>query len=628
MKMNKDQEEFIAHIAYNLRVSSLISTTHAGSGHPTSCLSAAEIVATIFFYAMQFDPHDPTNPDNDRFILSKGHAAPLLYAVWKELGVLNEQDLLSIRQFNSNLEGHPTSRFSRSEAATGSLGQGLSIAVGMALAGRLDKKSFSVYVLMGDMETIEGSVWEAAELASYYRLNRLIAIVDCNELGQSEYTPNHDNITSYIAKFTAFGWHTLIVNGHCIQDLMESFDAAKQLQEKPIIILAKTIKGCGIKKIEGKMGLHGKTLNKDQLKEALIELKTNYIDSMEKKFSYCWKPALPITSNNNTINKTKGSNLSHHQPYDYKKEHHVATRKAYGEALALLGNSNHNIVALDAEVKNSTYAELFEKNHPKRFFQSFIAEQNMIGMATGLSLRGKIPFVSTFGAFFTRAYDQIRMAAIGRVPLRLVGSHAGVSIGEDGPSQMGLEDIAIMSCLPNSAILYPCDGVSTQALVSLMAERDEGITYLRTTRQETPNIYKNDEIFLLGGCKILCQSTRDIASIVAAGITLHEALKAYDMLKRENIFVTVIDAYCIKPLDSNTIISSARKSNNTIITVEDHYLEGGLGQLVAYAVRNEGLHITSLAVTQLPRSGSPNDLMAYEQIDASAIVNAVKSLSD
>ncbi len=612
-------ESFLAHIAYNVRVSSLKATTQAGSGHPTSCLSAADIMAVTFFYAMHFDPQNPNNPNNDRFILSKGHAAPALYAIWKELGILSEQDLLTLRTFNSPLEGHPTARFSRSEAATGSLGQGLSIGIGMALEAHLDKRDFYTYVLMGDMETTEGSVWEAAELASYYRLNNLVGIVDCNALGQSTHTMSGHDVEPYVKKFAAFGWEPLVVDGHSIGALMNVFDQAKK-SIKPVMIVAKTIKGYGIPSIADKEGFHGKALNKEELARALDEMQKKFYQAATFTSTFAWKPHIP------TSEKVSSLPVVTLPKSAYDKKETIATRKAYGQALCMLGDVCKEVVSLDAEVKNSTYAEFFAEKYPDRFFQSFIAEQNMIGMAVGLAARGKIPFVSTFGAFFSRAYDQVRMAAIGQSPLRLVGSHAGVSIGEDGPSQMALEDIAIMRCLINSAVLYPCDAVSTHALVGLMANRHEGITYLRTTRAATPVIYEVNEQFEIGGCKILRRSNQDKVCIVAAGITVFEALKAYEILKRENIDCSVIDLYSIKPLDRETLLNTARQSGNTIITVEDHYLEGGLGQAVMYALKNEQINSTCLAVTKLPRSGKPEELMHYEEIDAAAIVRVAKEM--
>lgn len=567
---------------------------------------------------MHFDPKNPYNPDNDRFILSKGHASPVLYAAWKELGVLSDDDLMTYRQFNSILEGHPTPRFSRNEAATGSLGQGLSIGVGMALSARLDALDFYTYVLLGDSECAEGSVWEAAELAAFYKLDNLIALLDCNRLGQSAQTMEGHHAVSFAQKFTAFGWYAIIIDGHDMREIIEAFDQAKKIQGQPVIIIAKTFKGYGVEKAEDKEGFHGKVFTPQELPSILAALKVRFKDFV-KNSDYKWIPHIPSEHD-----KPQPSHMIVAPAPDYKLNEKIATRKAFGQALAAVGTHAQDIVSLDAEVKNSTYAEIFEQKFPERFIQCFIAEQNMIGMAVGLALRGKIPFVSTFAAFFTRAFDQIRMAAISHAPLRLVGSHAGVSIGQDGPSQMGLEDITMIRTIPDSIIFYPCDAVSTYKLVELMANHHTSISYLRTTRAETPVLYAPDTHFVLGGCTVLRHSAEDVAVIVAAGITVFEALKAYEQLSKEGTFVTVIDLYSIKPLDASTVLKYARLARNTVITAEDHYLEGGLGEAVVYALKNTGISIDCLAVTKIPRSGKPDELLAFEGIDAGCIVKKVK----
>lgn len=646
-------QQFIEHTAYNMRVSILKMTTEAGSGHPTSALSAADIVATLFLYAMQFDPKNPNNPNNDRFILSKGHACPVLYAIYKELGVLNEKELLTYRDFDSVLEGHPTPRFSYSEAATGSLGQGLSIGLGMALAARLDKRDYYTYVMLGDSECAEGSVWEAIELAAYYKTHNLIAILDENRLGQSTPTMYGHNSEKWEKRFAAFGWKTFTVFGHDIQELMAVFDQAKKVQNQPVMIIAKTYKGYGVEQAEDAMGYHGKPFSKEELPQILQKLRTRFADAANP-IKYDWKPKVPsadrldstsglalrsprtasgpvaLSESRANEESRESSRMGATAPIKlpqstYKLGDKIKTREVYGEALAALGFVNNQVVSLDAEVKNSTYAEIFENAHPDRFFQCFIAEQNMMGMAVGMQARGKIPFASTFACFLTRAFDQIRMAAIGQASLRICGSHAGVSIGEDGPSQMGLEDIAMIRAVPTSIVLYPCDATSTYKLVEVMANRNDGISYLRTTRMATPVIYDTTKEFSIGGCQVLKESATDQCCIVAAGVTLHEALKAYELLKKENITVSVIDAYSVKPLDSATIAQTAYASNNRIITVEDHYLEGGLGQTVAYELRNSGISIECLAVTKMPRSGKPEELLAFEGIDAAAIVAKVKA---
>lgn len=616
------QKKFIEHKAYKLRFESLRMTSKAGSGHPTSALSAADLVAAIFFYAMQFDPNNFNNLDNDHFILSKGHASPVLYAVWKELGKLTDNQLLTYRQFGSELEGHATLRFPYAEAATGSLGIGLSIGAGIALADRLDERQNHCYVMMGDSELTEGSIWEAAEIAAFYKLNKLIGIVDCNRLGQSTETIHGYHAQRYAQKFEAFGWKALVIDGHDMLQIISALDKARSSQDHPTIIIAKTIKGYGVDRVENKEGFHGKAFTPDELKEILPQLEQRFASAAANGHSYKWEPLLPEKSKNNEPCSMPIQIKDCH----YKKGEMIATRKAYGQSLAALGAACKQVVSLDAEVKNSTFAEIFEEKYPERFFQCFVAEQNMVSMGVGFARCNKLPFISTFACFFSRAHDQIRMAAIGASLLRLCGSHAGVSIGQDGPSQMGLEDIAMMSALPESMVLYPSDAVSTHALVNQMANYTSGISYLRTTRGQTPVIYDVNEQFPVGGCKVIKSTGADSALIIGAGITLHEALKAYDLLIKEGISISVIDLYSIKPLDAKTIEQVATRSGDRIITVEDHYLQGGLGQAVTFALRNTALEIHCLAVTQLPMSGKPEELLAWAGIDAAAIVKKVKTL--
>lgn len=613
--MNK---ELLEHLAYCLRVDSIRATTAAGSGHPTSCLSAADIVASLFFKIMEYNPNNPQQLNNDRFILSKGHAAPLLYAAFKQLGVVSDEQLLTLRKIDSVLEGHPTFRFYHSEAATGSLGCGLSIGLGMALAGRLDEKNYYTYVLLGDSECAEGSVWEAAELAAHYKANRLIAIVDLNRLGQTGQTMNGHNTQAFINKFTAFGWDVLEVDGHNITKLVDAFKKAKQSTEKPTVLIAKTFKGYGIDKIQDQENYHGVAFKPEELDEVLQKLEKRF-SSAAQYSDKKWEQKLPEFCNE----RVTCADFSLPLP---DLSHEIATRQGYGDALTIAGSVCPEIVCLDAEVNNSTFSNTFKDQHPYRFFQCFIAEQNMVGMAIGLANRGKIPFVSTFGAFLTRAFDQIRMAAIGKSTLRLSGSHCGVSIGQDGPSQMALEDIAIMRTIPESVIFYPCDAVSTFKMVAAMANHHDGISYIRTTRQTSKNIYTETEKFKIGGCKVLHKSDTAQALIVAAGVTVHEALKAQEILQSEGIEIAVIDLYCVKPLDTKTLTTIAKQSGNKLITVEDHYLEGGLGQAVASALVNEGIKIINLAVTELPRSGKPEELRAWAGIDADAIVNICKKM--
>lgn len=629
MSTNTDIKHFLEHRAYNMRVNSLKMTSRAGSGHPTSALSAADLVAALFFYGMGYDADNPYNPNNDRFVLSKGHASPIFYAAWKEAGVLADKDLEGYRLINSVLEGHPTLRFEYTEAATGSLGMGLSIGAGMALYAKRFKRSFLTYVLLGDSELTEGSIWEAAAVSAYYKLNNLIALIDVNRLGQSTETIHGYHLDRYKEKFEAFGWRVIEIDGHDMQQIMSALDKAQERNDHPTIIIAKTIKGYGVDQVENKEGFHGKAFKPQEL-EGILEV-------MKEKFN---SAATYDTTKEITA---KGRYAQWHQEDETEADERdqsaclgvdigdpryplgdkIPTRKAYGQALIEVGRACENVVSLDAEVKNSTFAELFEEKFPDRFVQCFIAEQNMVSMGVGMQRRGAVPFISTFGAFFSRAFDQIRMAAIGTSALRLVGSHAGVSIGQDGPSQMALEDIALMRSLPDSVVLYPSDAVSTHKLVEIMAEYNQGITYLRTTRMATPVIYDVSTAFKIGGCHLVRNSDTDAVCAIGAGVTLFEILKAYDALQKKGITVSVIDLYSIKPLDAKTIIKTAQASNNKIITVEDHYLQGGIGQAVTYAVRNEGFTIECLAVTKLPRSGKPQELLAYEGIDAQSIEQTI-----
>ncbi|MFN4179590.1 MAG: transketolase [Armatimonadota bacterium] len=606
-----------------LRRHAVETTTLAGSGHPTTCLSAADIVATLFFTTFRFDVPNPDNPLNDRFVLSKGHAAPLLYAVWAEAGAFPIEHLKTLRRIDSELEGHPTPRFKWAEVATGSLGQGLSIANGMALAAKMDKLPYRVYALLGDGEVAEGGVWEAIAFASYYKLDNLTVIVDVNRLGQSAPTMLQHDLETYARRFEAFGWHAIIVDGHDVEQLISAFEQAKNVKGKPTVILAKTIKGKGVSFLEDKEGWHGRPLPKDLAEKALAELAlTDEQVSLARSLKV--KPPANGVPNLSTLPENWHRSIEFPR---YELGQQVATREAYGDGLVALGKVNPQIVALDGDVKNSTFSEKFMAAFPERFVECFIAEQNMIGTAVGLATRGKIPFASSFACFLMRAYDFIRMAGIGTANIKLCGSHAGVSIGEDGPSQMGLEDIAAMRAIPRSVVLYPCDAVSTVKLVAEMAKY-QGIAYLRTTRPKTPVIYSNDEEFPIGGCKVLRSSPNDVVTVVAAGITVFEALKAYEALANEGIKIRVIDLYSVKPLDEATLVRSALETNRTIITVEDHYPEGGIGDAVASAVSKEGIKVYKLAVNDLPRSGKPDELMDMFGISAKHIIETVKRLSE
>jgi len=611
--MNDIDIEGLKGIANQLRIHSINATTAAGSGHPTSCCSAADIVAALFFGHMRYDPKNPHYYNNDRFILSKGHAAPLLYAAWAETGLFPTEDLLKLRQLGSDLEGHPTPRLPFVDVATGSLGQGLSVGVGMALCARLDNLDYRTYVLLGDGECAEGSVWEAASLAGIYRLNNLVAVVDVNRLGQSQPTAFEHNLDIYKHRFEAFGWRTEEIDGHDIEEIVEVL-AAAGLGTQPLVILAKTLKGGGVSFLQDKDGWHGRALTKEESARALAELQPSARSGIGSPIP---QPAqLPAPNN-----EAPGS----YPPLDFKMGDSVATREAYGIALARIGETDQRIVALDGDTKNSTYSDKFYKKFPNRFTECFIAEQNMVGTATGFGSRGKVPFVSTFACFFTRAFDQIRVAGISMANLKLVGSHVGVSIGEDGPSQMGLEDLAMMRSVAGSVVLYPSDAVSTGKLVEQMAAH-KGICYLRTSRPKTLVIYDNGEQFPIGGAKVVRQSTGDKLTVVAAGVTLFEALKAADELKNAGTGITVIDAYSIKPLAKETIREAAQKTNNVIITVEDHYSQGGLGDAVAGELSAEGVKVHKLAVSELPHSGKAEELLAKYGIDAAAIVTKVKEL--
>ncbi len=600
--------------ATNLRIHSLLSTSEAGSGHPTTCLSAADIVSALFFHAMRYDCDNAQNPNNDRFILSKGHAAPLLYAAYAEAGIIPTDDLLTLRQIDSILEGHPTPRFDWTEVATGSLGQGLSLGLGMALNGKyLDKSDYRVYVLLGDGETAEGGVWEAAALASHYKLNNLIGIIDVNALGQSQRTMYAFDIDTYCQRFEAFGWQTIGIDGHEYDEILPALEKAKDSTDKPTMIVAKTFKGQGVSFLANEDDWHGKAVPKgEELDKALAELGPLNTD-------------IPLEIESPKPIKKQVSTVKECVPPEYEPDEEVATRGGYGTGLAKLGAANPNVVALDGDTKNSTYAEQFMNLYPDRFFEMFIAEQNLVGAGIGLAKRGKIPFVSTFAAFLSRAYDQIRMSAISQANIKYAGSHCGVSIGEDGPSQMGLEDIAMFRAIPNSVVLYPSDAVSAERLVAEAAAH-EGIVYLRTSRPKTPILYGIDESFPIGGSKVVKKSDQDKVTIVTAGITLHEALKAHETLNADGVSIRIIDLYSIKPIDTQTLLSAAADTNDTIITVEDHYPEGGLGDAVLDAVATEGISVHKLAVTGIPRSGKPDELLELHGISANAIVQKVKDV--
>ena len=603
-------ENKLTEVSKLLRYYILLSTSKAGSGHPSSSLSAVELMTALteggFF---KYDLDDPSFSRNDRLIFSKGHASPLLYSLWTAMGAIKASELMTLRDFDSNLEGHPTPRFKYCEAATGSLGQGLSIGFGMALNAKyLSKTPYNTFVLLGDSEMAEGSVWETMQLASYYKLDNLTAIIDVNGLGQTGRTMYGRDTKAYSQRISAFGWETIEVDGHDFKQILEAYSKIGKGEGKPLMIIASTIKGKGVSFIENMPGWHGKALSSSELKKALEE-----IGEINKKVK------INIEKPNNFLKQEIKTIFPEKISSDSDK---ISTRKAYGNALVNIFDKFPEIVVLDAETSNSTFSETFKKAIPQRYFEMFIAEQNMTGAAAGLSLRGKIPFISTFAAFFTRAYDQIRMSAYSNANIKFVGSHAGVSIGPDGSSQMGLEDIAMFRSIINSIVLYPCDGVSTQALVEKAAAH-YGNVYIRTTRADTSNIYSEKETFEIGKSKTLKSSSKDRFTICSAGITVHEALKAYEILKEDGIAIRVIDVYSIKPIDVKTL-KKASLQTEAIITVEDHYSQGGLGEAVKSELSNSSVHI--MAVRKIPRSGKPEELLDYEEISSNAIVRKIKGL--
>lgn len=598
-------------LAKIVRYYSLWCSTEAGSGHPTSSLSATDLMTTLLFGGfLRYEYKNPKHPNNDRLIFSKGHASPLFYALWTVAGAVTEDELKTYRKFGSTLEGHPTPRFPFAEAATGSLGQGLSIGVGMAMNAKyLDKLPYRTYVLMGDSEMAEGSVWEAMEIAAQYKLDNLVGIIDVNRLGQRGVTMWGHHVDEYQRRVEAFGWNAIVIDGHDIAAITAAYEKAQAVPDKPTMVIAKTLKGKGISFIEDKDGWHGKALSREDFDRAIKELEP--LDKTLRAEIARPENTQPVVE---AITPVDGLGLP---------TNNIATRKAYGEALAYLLPSFPSIVALDGEVSNSTYAEDFQKRFPNKFFEMYIAEQNMVGVGLGLAIRGKIPFISSFAAFLSRAFDQVRMSQYSFANIKVVGSHAGVSIGEDGPSQMALEDIGMFRSIRESVVLYPSDGMSAYRLIE-EAARHQGMVYLRMSRPVTPLLYNSTEQFPIGGSKTLRSSDHDIVTVMSAGVTLHEALAAADTLAKEGVMVRVIDLYSIKPLDVETLLRASSETK-AIITVEDHYPEGGLGEAVAVALVGKGnTPVIRLAVNKLPKSGSPKELLRFEEIDAEAIIKNVK----
>jgi transketolase len=603
----------LEQIAKYIRYLILKSSTRAGSGHPTSALSATELMVGLFFGGVfRYDPERPELPGNDRLIFSKGHATPLYYSLWTAAGVISEEEMMTYRDFASPLEGHPTPNFRYTDAATGSLGQGLSIGLGMALNARyIDNLPYRSYVLLGDSEMAEGSQWEAIQLAAHYKLDNLVGFLDVNRLGQRGETMLGHNVEAYRAQLEAFGWNTRIIDGHSLPEVLEACRWVEAQTGKPGMIIARTIKGKGVALLENADGWHGKTLDEKQLELALAGL--GPVDTTIRGGCARPKAAVPPAQRPAEI-----------APLPDHTGEQVATRRAYGEVLKRIYPKYPAIVSLDGEVCNSTYAQVFRDAWPARYFEMYVAEQNMVGVAVGLSARGAIPFVSTFAAFLTRAFDQIRMARYSGANIKFVGSHAGVSIGQDGPSQMGLEDLALFRTLLDSVVLYPCDAVSTEKLVEVMAAH-RGISYLRTTRNPTRVIYSSRDEFAIGGSKVLRRSQDDRLTVVSAGITLYEALAAYETLKRRGILIRVIDLYSVKPLDLVTLRQAAGETG-CLITVEDHYAAGGIGEAVATALSDRPVKVFPVAVSRMPRSGKPRELLDYEGLSADALVARIEKI--
>src|SRR5580765_3377249 len=603
--------ELWRELGQQLRVDSIRAAAVTKSGHPTSSMSAADLMAVLMSKYLHYDFENPDNPANDHLVFSKGHASPLLYSLYKACGAITDDELLSFRRFGSKIEGHPTPVLPWVDVATGSLGQGLPIGVGVAMAGKfLDKLPYRVWVLCGDSEMAEGSMWEAFEHAAFYGLANLTAIIDVNRLGQRGETMHGWDLDSYADRAKAFGWHAIEIDGHDVDAIDRAFGDATAQQKQPTVIVARTVKGKGVKEVENKPGWHGKAL--DNPEQAIAELggERNIVVDVAK----------PEPGERHTFDVDGPLELP-----TWELGEEVATRLAYGDALAALGNARGDVVALDGEVSNSTYAEIFRDAHPDRYFEMYIAEQQMVAAAVGLQVRGWVPFASTFAAFLSRAYDFIRMAAISQANIRLCGSHAGVSIGEDGPSQMALEDLAMMRAVHGSTVLYPSDANQTAKLVAEMAERD-GIVFMRTTRAATPVLYGSDDEFPVGGSRTLREG--DDLTIVGAGITLHESLKAAEQLAGEGIEARVIDLYSVKPVDGETLRAAAEATGGRILTVEDHWPEGGIGDAVLEALSDgeAPARMVRLAVREMPGSGKPAELLAAAGIDAEHIATAARSL--
>ena len=607
----------ITEMARQFRTDGIRMAHKASSGHPTSSMSAADLMAVLLANYYRYDFDNPDNPANDHLIFSKGHASTLLYSMYKAAGIVTDDEIMTYREKGSLFEGHPTPRMKWVDVATGSLGQGLPIGVGVALAGKyLDKLPYRVWVLCGDSEIAEGSMWEAFDHASHYKLDNLIAILDMNRLGQRGETMHGWDGDLYAKRAEAFGWHAIQVNGHDLDAIDNAYREALDSDGKPVLIVAQTKKGKGVSFMEDVNGFHGKPTDDQQTEEALAELGGVVADV---RVTVAEPPAGTSASS--------GVRGELHLPV-YGPDDAVATRRAYGDALKALGDAYPDVVAVDGETGNSTYAEIFANAHPDRYFEMFIAEQQMVAAAVGLQVRGYTAFGSTFAAFLSRAYDFVRMAAISRANLRIAGSHAGVSIGEDGPSQMALEDIAMMRAIPGSTVLYPSDPNQTAKLVAAMADL-EGVSFIRTTRAGKPTLYSADEDFPIGGSKVLRHSDEDDVTIVAAGITVYEALDAYAQLKADGIHSRVIDLYSVKPVDVKTLKKALRDTSDRIVVVEDHWPEGGLASAVLEGLAEDGetrVRLKHLAPSEIAGSATSAEQMALAGIDAATIVSAAKDL--
>jgi transketolase len=625
MSADANTVQLLSDIAHRLRIHSIDATTASNSGHPSSCSSIAEIMSVLFFNELRYTIKEPRHPASDRFVLSKGHAAPVLYAAWAEAGLIPVSELKNLRKLDNLLEGHPTPRLSFIDVATGSLGQGLSAAAGMAYAGKyFDKADYRVYCICGDGESAEGSVWEALAFASHYKLDNLVNIVDVNRLGQSEPTMYQHDVETYRKRIEAFGWHTQVIDGHDVNAILNALKVASQVKGQPSCIVAKTFKGKFFPSIEDDQNWHGKPLGKNT--EAVVQAVQALIVNKTDKLAY---ELLPIKKPSANVEVADISNIKLATPPNYKLGEEIATRLAYGTALVKVGHGNKHVVALDGDVKNSTYSIKFKEAFPDRFVECFIAEQNLAGVAIGVATRNRtVAFASTFAAFWTRAFDQIRMGAISQTNVNFSGSHVGCSIGEDGASQMALEDLSMFRSIPDATVFYPSDAVSTERAVELAANT-KGVCYIRTSRPNTAVIYANDEHFEIGQSKVVLKSDSDVATVIGGGITLHEALKAAKVLKEQGKNIRVIDVFTVKPLDWQTILTNVTETHNRVLTVEDHYAEGGIGEAVASALLthapNHQFNFKRLNVKTIPMSGQPNELLERFEIDAKAIIKAVQS---